>query len=117
MDKSKFYVITKRTHSVSFLGAGITTVVGIALNQIEAEFQVYLLSKERDTNSYSFRTYEVNETTVIDFIDKNSKEFQKFIKERRDAINKQIEKEKECIEDDSKTIKELSIELSKYEIK
>ena len=102
---------------MSFLGAGITTVVGIALNKVEAEFQVYLLSKEKDSNSYFFRTYEVSETTTIDFIDKNSKEFAKFIKERRDAINKQIEKEKGCIEDDSKTIKELSIELSGYEIK
>lgn len=120
MEKSKFYVIIKETMRGMSVFSGVESfkVVGIALTIQEAEFVVSGLRSKPDEDS--FRTYTIfsfQETTTVNFIDKNSKEYKKFLKDKRDEINAKIEKEKECIESDSASIKELAIELSQYEIR
>lgn len=119
MEKSKFYVIIReRMYGMSlYCGIKSCDVVGIALSKQEAEFTVSQLESESYDSYHCHTTYSFQETTTTDFIDKNSKEYKKFLKDKRDEINSKIEKEKECIESDSATIKELAIELSQYEIR
>lgn len=118
MDKPKFWIIRSSSRSLY----NCNTILGIALTKIEAEFKAQQYEKEFNSKhcvpSDFLYTWGINcyveETSLINFVDKNSKEFKKFMLEKAEEVKKQIKKNDECKEKDIINNVELEKELQSY---
>jgi len=121
MYNTKFWLVIKNGGIRSY---GYQEVIGIALTKQEAEFTADKLSKESYQKWASVEIpflinspakYSVQEVGFIEFVDKNSKQFKQFAKEKVEELNKEIKKNNECSENDVKKNEELNKEIKSYE--
>lgn len=106
MEKTKFWVVT--SYSAHCIAFGYT-VVGLCLSEEEAKFQVKKLEKS------GLYFYKYSPIELMDYVDKNSKEYKSFIKEEIENWKKEISKKELCKSKDTCDIQELKDKISKYE--
>ena len=117
MDKPKFYVIIKRVCGSwsSFSSRSSRDIVGLALTKQEAEFKVWLHNnKNRESNQHYDISYDYEETTIIDHIEKKGKDWDTFVKGKVAQLEKSILKVTECASEDMSNSVKLLEELNTY---
>lgn len=102
MEKTKFWVVIEYS-GFSYSSGYNYNIVGICLSKTEAEFYCGKKSLENKQNrelhefySPSIKLYKYEETSLMDFVDKDSKIYKKFIENKKQEIMEQIQKKEEC---------------------
>lgn len=121
MYNTKFWVVTRDVCSSWRISD--TSIIGLALTKQDAEFTADQLSKRAYKKwasdqytcfSTSCPKYYVQEVSIVDFVDKESKEFKQFSKEKTTELLAMIAKNNECKDNDIKKNQELEKELETY---
>lgn len=106
MQKSKFWVINK---IVGSLYLTYKEPYKLCLSEEEAEFHCKRLNS---VSSIRGGYYTVSDIEVMDFVDKNSKEYKKFLDGKKQEIMEQISKKEECKNQDTCAIECLKTKLN-----
>lgn len=107
MDKTKIYIVTKsNTYSLM----GLESIVGFFLSKEDAEYWVY----SRDKSISGLDYFAVREAIGIS-VDKNEKEFQRFIESKLTKIQESIDKSLSEINKNNEDFQELHKRKSYYE--
>lgn len=116
MEKTKFYLIIAEGNSWLSFAHSNKRSISIALSKMEAEYIVYklTLAENKKNSQYGWTSYKYEEVSIGEFVNKDTKEYRKFIDTKINELGEKIKSNNESSTSFIEKNKQLSLELECY---